>query len=158
MRVLSLGAGVQSSTLLLMACEGELEIDATIFADTQWEPAAVYTFHRVTAGNIREITLGAAGRRYAPLPLYVQQSSGEQGIGRRQCTKEYKLRPIQRLIRSWDATAAKPVDMLIGISLDEYTRMADSRVQYVRSDMGIPNPSSRRVSDAHIDGIANGGS
>ena len=38
MRVLSLGAGVQSSTLLLMACHGELELDAAIFADTQWEP------------------------------------------------------------------------------------------------------------------------
>lgn len=42
MRVLSLGAGVQSSTLLPMAIEGELQIDRAIFADTQWEPRAVY--------------------------------------------------------------------------------------------------------------------
>ena len=42
--VLSLGAGVQSSTLLLMAEAGEIEPrpDAAIFADTGWEPAAVY--------------------------------------------------------------------------------------------------------------------
>ena len=38
--MLSLGAGVQSSTLLLMAREGELELDAAVFADTRWEPAA----------------------------------------------------------------------------------------------------------------------
>lgn len=42
--VLSLGAGVQSTTLLLMACHGEFDeqpVEA-IFADTGWEPAAVY--------------------------------------------------------------------------------------------------------------------
>lgn len=39
-RVLSLGAGVQSSTLLLMAVHGEIQIDRAIFADTQSEPAA----------------------------------------------------------------------------------------------------------------------
>jgi len=41
--VLNLGAGVQSSTLLLMSCLGELPpLDAAIFADTGWEPRAVY--------------------------------------------------------------------------------------------------------------------
>ena len=44
LRLLSLGAGVQSTTLLLLAAEGRLPTpDAAIFADTGWEPAAVYT-------------------------------------------------------------------------------------------------------------------
>ena len=35
--VLSLGAGVQSTTVLLMSCLGELpKLDAAVFADTQW--------------------------------------------------------------------------------------------------------------------------
>lgn len=34
LRVLSLGAGVQSSVLLLMSCRGELpKLDAAVFAD-----------------------------------------------------------------------------------------------------------------------------
>lgn len=33
MRVLSLGAGVQSSTLLLMGVHGELQIDRAVFAE-----------------------------------------------------------------------------------------------------------------------------
>lgn len=38
MRILSLGAGVQSSTLALMAEHGEIEKpDYAIFADTGWE-------------------------------------------------------------------------------------------------------------------------
>jgi hypothetical protein len=42
-RVLSLGAGVQSSVLLLMSCRGVLpRLDHAVFADTGWEPAGVY--------------------------------------------------------------------------------------------------------------------
>lgn len=42
LRVLSLGAGVQSTTLALMAAHGEFEQmpDCAIFADTGWEPRA----------------------------------------------------------------------------------------------------------------------
>jgi 3'-phosphoadenosine 5'-phosphosulfate sulfotransferase (PAPS reductase)/FAD synthetase len=43
LRVLSLGAGVQSTTLALMAAHGEIEPPhCAIFADTGWEPRAVY--------------------------------------------------------------------------------------------------------------------
>ncbi|MBF9664240.1 hypothetical protein IAI33_11380, partial [Streptococcus pseudopneumoniae] len=42
--ILSLGAGVQSSTLALMAAAGEITPmpDIAIFADTGWESAVVY--------------------------------------------------------------------------------------------------------------------
>lgn len=44
LRILSLGAGVQSTTLALMAAHGEIGPmpDAAIFADTGNEPDAVY--------------------------------------------------------------------------------------------------------------------
>lgn len=43
MRILGLGAGVQSTALALMAAEGITDkLDAAIFADTGWEPKAVY--------------------------------------------------------------------------------------------------------------------
>ena len=43
LRVLSLGAGVQSTTLALMAAHGEIDPmpDCAIFADTGWEPSAM---------------------------------------------------------------------------------------------------------------------
>lgn len=42
-RILSLGAGVQSTALFILGCEGDLlpKIDAAVFADTRWEPAHV---------------------------------------------------------------------------------------------------------------------
>lgn len=145
MRVLSLGAGVQSSTLLLMACEGELAIDAAIFADTQWEPAAVYEHlawlelqaqaagipvYRVTAGNLREDALQGA-TRFASLPLHLANVAGGDGMLRRQCTHEYKLAPIQRRLREMGATRKQSATVLLGISLDEVIRMKPSRVQYL---------------------------
>src|ERR1700716_1219223 len=49
--ILSLGAGVQSSTLALMSVGGFLPASfsrpvAAVFADTGWEPAAVYAHLR----------------------------------------------------------------------------------------------------------------
>lgn len=43
LNVLSLGAGVQSTTLFILGCEGESlpKLDGAVFADTQWEPKHV---------------------------------------------------------------------------------------------------------------------
>jgi hypothetical protein len=143
-RVLSLGAGVQSSTLLLMAVHGELQIDRAIFADTQWEPAAVYRWLEemvplaeragipvdvVTGGNLREDAISREGR-FASLPLHVANQDGAPGMLRRQCTKEYKVRPVHRQLRQLGATAKRPVELLIGISRDEAQRQKPSRVKY----------------------------
>ena len=66
LKVLSLGAGVQSTTVLLMSLRGELpKLDAAIFANTQWEPQAVYEHlgwlmtesaaHGLTDGQIADV-------------------------------------------------------------------------------------------------------
>lgn len=154
-QVLSLGAGVQSSTVLLMSYEGELPpLDYAVFADTQNEPRAVYDhldemealvgdripIIRVTAGNIRDDLMNAAagkpGRVPAP-PLFVPGADGRAALLRRQCTKEYKLVPIYRELRKHSTRAerreAVTVDMWMGISLDEVQRMRDSREPWVRN-------------------------
>ena len=42
-KVLSFGAGVQSTALFLMSCKGLLpKLDMAIFADVGWEPGKVY--------------------------------------------------------------------------------------------------------------------
>src|SRR5256885_15710837 len=57
--VQSLGAGVQSTTMLLLANHGELPgppVDAAIFADTGWEPAAVYA-HLAWLERVSEVPI-----------------------------------------------------------------------------------------------------
>lgn len=152
-RVLSLGAGVQSSALLLMSCKGVLpKLDACVFADTQYEPKAVYEhlewlktqaadagipLHVVTVGNIREDALefrqnrrSADGKRYAAIPLFVANPDGSQGRLTRQCTKEYKIQPVELFIKR-ELLGLKPrqrasktpvVEQWMGISADEAQR------------------------------------
>lgn len=193
-RVLSLGAGVQSTTLALMSIEGKLpRPDAAVFADTGWEPRAVYEhldrlsgeleragipLHRVSQGNLRQDAINP-DHRYASIPYFVRNppfevtepiewdacpvcagSSGDgecakcdgkqlvpvrwqkrpaalkerEGMGRRQCTSEYKLAPINRKVR--ELLGAKPPDFRrvpkgrvaeqwIGFSVDEIHRVSN---------------------------------
>ena len=150
-RVLSLGAGVQSSTLALMIARQQLPpVDCAIFSDTGWEPAAVYEWlgwletqlpfpvHRVSAGNLRQDTMdrsNSTGQQFAAVPWYTLNRDGSKGMGRRQCTAEYKLRPLQRKVV--DLMGGKRpkggCEMLIGISMDEVWRMKPSRVQYIKN-------------------------
>lgn len=147
MRVLSLGAGVQSSTLLLMACEGEIEKpDCAIFADTGWEPKAVYEWlewlekraaeagipvYRVTAGDLRADALNNI-KGFASIPVYTRNKQGKPSQVKRQCTRDYKIRPIRRKVRELMETAGQTtVEQWMGISLDEATRMRTSDVKYI---------------------------
>lgn len=158
LRVISLGAGVQSTTVALMAAHGEIEPmpACAIFADTGWEPKAVYEHlawlrsanvlpfpvHVVSAGNIREDAMrrtNTTGGRFAAIPWYTLGARGEKGMGRRQCTKEYKLRPIQRKVVEL-LGGKRPKDgceMLIGISTNEAARAKPSQVQYIRNSFPL---------------------
>ena len=49
--VLSLGAGVQSTAVYLLAMEGEIHLDAAIFADTGDEPQDAADWEGVEDGN-----------------------------------------------------------------------------------------------------------
>ena len=78
LHVISLGAGVQSTTLALMAAHGEIEPmpDAAIFADTGAEPPEVYEhLEWLRGGNVLPFPVhvcqlpGAAQERLHLLPL-----------------------------------------------------------------------------------------
>lgn len=137
--VVSLGAGVQSTTMLLMAVEGELTPmpSAAIFADTGAEPGEVYEhvdFLRravgerveivtVSAGNLRaDIEAVAVGdrKRLSNPPVFTAPS----GQAIRGCTRDYKIRPIERELRRRGYGKTRPVEQWIGISLDEVVRMS----------------------------------
>lgn len=153
MNILSLGAGVQSSTMALMAAHGEITPmpDAAIFADTQAEPRAVYEWldwlekqlpfpvYRVTAGNLWAESIRPRVSRktgntyfkfYAPTFL-LNHKTGEKGMLPRRCTTDFKLVPIYQALRK---IAKVPrgcktvmVRSWIGISIDEAIRMKPNK-------------------------------
>lgn len=156
--ILSLGAGVQSSTMALMASKGEITPmpDCAIFADTQAEPKKVYEWldwlepqlafpvYRVTQGNLTEKNLEVrvskkSGRTYSKklIPAFILAPDGKKGLLGRSCTVDYKIQPVIRQIRKvlgLKSVHSKEVlvHQWIGISTDEVTRMKDSREPWIK--------------------------
>ena len=123
--------------------------DCAIFADTGWEPKAVYEHLRwlmspnvlpfpvriVRNGNIREaLTMHKSGG-YTAVPFYLKTEKG-YSMGRRQCTHEYKLKPLRWAYRQLltkgrrDRIKANAVMAWIGISADEVMRMKPSGIAW----------------------------
>ncbi len=150
--IISLGAGVQSSTMALMAAHGEITPmpDCAIFADTQAEPQSVYTWldwletqlpfpvHRVTNGSLTKEVLRMRttkdGRKYsrANIPVFTKSADGREGkLPFRSCTGDFKIKPLYKKQREVAEIkrGQKTVGCMtwIGISTDEATRMRTSR-------------------------------
>jgi hypothetical protein len=159
--IISLGAGVQSSTMALMAAHGELpRVEAAIFADTQAEPESVmrwlsllegfiaaakhpFPVLRVTAGSLIEGSLRIGtredGRKWIKghVPAFVKKPDGSMGPLWRTCTADYKLAPLLRKqrelagVKRGQKTVA--LNSWIGISIDEAHRMKPSREPWARN-------------------------
>lgn len=143
LRVLSLGAGVQSSYLLFQMLEEKIKPpDIALFADTGNEPQEVYDWlqklikisknkinieivkNNQNTGNIIDDYKAQSGR-YALIPTHILKADGTAGFGRRTCTAEYKIKPIQikvREILNVETLRGKCVEMVMGISKDEIQR------------------------------------
>lgn len=151
LRVLSMGAGVQSTTLALMAAHGEIGPmpDCAIFADTGAEPASVYEqvawlqsgnvlpfpIHTVSAGSLKteieDAANGLNGMSARP-PFFVKSNKGRLGQVNRQCTQDYKIDPIRKKLRDLLGYAPRrripnaQAEVWIGISTDEVVRAGPS--------------------------------
>lgn len=85
--------------------------------------------YRVGDGALRSDALG--GKSSAWMPLFIRNADGGRGMLRRQCTSNYKIAPIRRKLRALGYGPGNPVEMLVGISLDEAHRMRDADVKYI---------------------------
>ncbi|MFE0188020.1 hypothetical protein [Streptomyces sp. NPDC058989] len=141
--------------MLALSAQGILpRVDYAIFADTGWEPQAVYSHLdrlkreiagpagipvlHVSSGNIRNDALDP-DHRFASMPLYIRNKDGKPGMTR-QCTGEYKIKPIKKKVREllgYPYPTRIPRDVFVeqwvGISTDEFHRAKDSGVKYMRN-------------------------
>lgn len=137
-----------------MPQHGDLEHrpDVAIFADTGWEPQSVYDhldwleeeseipIVRVSRGrNLGDDTAAWVqhqGRPNLPLPVFIVNPDGSKGMMQhRQCTEQYKLRPMAKWTREnllntaygRKVPAGLTVETWLGISYDEAIRVKDGR-------------------------------
>lgn len=149
LRVLNLGAGVQSTCLFLWAVDGQLDVDVAIFADTGDEPREVYEHLQRLKGmggpeivtvRVSDVSLGQqliAGMetgRHVSIPTFLDGDA--TGVSRRQCTAEYKIKPIHQEVRrrcglgKGERTPSPVATQIMGLSFDEPKRVANVRLAY----------------------------
>ena len=148
--VCSYGGGVQSTALLVLAAQGELDIKTFLFAnvgDDSEHPATLRYVHDVampyaTKHGITIIELHYTKKNGEKQTLLenimmpsqkgeiipVRLGSGKPGI--RACTVTWKIRTIGKWMRAHGASKAHPGVTAIGISLDEIQRMKPSQETY----------------------------
>ena len=179
----SLGAGVQSSAIVEMIVEGDLPlVDVVIFADTGDEPQYVYDQVDYLRGRLEliGIPLDSVQKsnmvedlytpgRFAALPLFIVQKKEISGFGKtseevklgkgkRQCTHEYKIEPIERRIREilvdrgfatkrtyMYVTRGTIVESWLGISLDEAERIKPSRTKWLKHQWPLIDKKMSRL-------------
>lgn len=156
LRVMSNGGGIQSTTLILMMCTGELPwVDHIINADPGDEGEATYRqlewlesqITRYSNGRVGVHTVSRGGRlsdrirnraagrgvinndRFVSAPFYTSGGkSGRGGQGKRQCTREFKIEPLEKKQRELmgykprQRIPAGSCEVWIGISTDEVVR------------------------------------
>lgn len=140
MKALSLGWGVQSFTLAAMSALGELErVDVAIHADTVHERQATYEFaekwtpwleeHGVRVEIIRAKSTPVVNNWGGlMIPAYTITDKGN-GQFSRQCTENWKRAPLRRWLQA--NRNGMPVELWLGISMDEFIRMKDSDRKYI---------------------------
>lgn len=154
LEVISAGIGIQSTTMMLMAAHGLITPmpDLAIFADTKGESAATYRhLDWLRSGNVLpfpievvsfsdledDILRSAAGEtgiadrkgQYMAPPMRTLNADGSTGMLRRECTKNYKIVPIEECVRRHLGIVGKRirgkkklVRQWIGFSADEAIR------------------------------------
>ncbi|MCY8047624.1 hypothetical protein MOC17_16265 [Bacillus haynesii] len=158
--IISLGAGVQSSTMLMMADRGLIKINGetiipkyAIMSDTGNEPKKVYEWLEYLQSKVEniEIVLTNNGHitndilngiknndRFASVPFFTKAKDGSKGILWRQCTGEYKIKAVRKEIRRLLGYGPRQrvkenVRLWMGISTDEIQRVKPSQVNYIEN-------------------------
>lgn len=152
MRILNLGAGVQSTTVLLKSLRGEFpHIDHAIFADTGYEPQSTYDCVERLQKEAEKFGVPVHVVRRDPakirqefrdqIPAFTLSPDGNKGILRRQCTRDYKIEPIRQKIREILGVGFRKkvpkgtmVTQVFGIGWDETHRMKTPDVPWTEHE------------------------
>ena len=153
LKFISLGVGVQSTAVYLMSSMGYKlpRADVSVFADPQAEHPKTYDILKWLL-NWKEENNGipivvnrdynilkdiiksqnSTGNHFVTIPAFGEKG----GMVRRQCTREYKITPVQKAVRKLHKLEKnkrmKPTEMWLGISTDEIERMKESRMYNIK--------------------------
>ena len=139
----SYGGGTQSVAIAVLLAQGRLPTPkVVVMADTGREATETWEYHAAHVAPLLAsagVTVEVAGHDLATVDLY--PAAGErpllpaftkEGKLPTYCSVEWKRRVVRRLLRSKGYGPGRPVDLWLGISLDEVERLKASDVDWVR--------------------------
>lgn len=170
-RAISFGGGQQSTAMMVLAAQGRIDYRTFLFCnvgnDTE-DPRTIEYFHEHVIPYAEKYDLEMVELRR------IMQRSGEERTlyeqvmrpsrtidipmrmdngapGNRNCTKEFKIKLIERWLRDHGATADTPAVVGVGISLDEIQRATNRRnspieqTVYPLLDLGLRRTDCQRI-------------
>lgn len=169
-RAVSYGGGVQSTALLVLAAQREIDFPLFLFSnvgDDSEHPATLTYFHEVAMPyaeahgiELVELRKRPKGKERTLLEALTDDTSrsidipawlGSGAPGRRKCTTDYKIRRIASELKRRGATAEDPATVALGISLDEFQRMRTEsgigweRLAYPLIDLRLDRAACARI-------------
>lgn len=141
LRVVSYGGGVQSTALLVLAAQGQIDFKTFLFCNVGDDsespdtlryvrevavPYAVdhglelHELRKVRRNGETDTLLDWSMRSERSIYIPLRIASGAPG--NRSCTGEFKIDVIGKWLKEHGATADDPAQVAIGISLDEFQR------------------------------------
>jgi len=127
--VLSYGAGVNSTALMIYLMKKKRRLDCVVFSDTGGEMPETYRYLSVADEYLTRHGVPFKTMRSTNTSLFdtcVRREVVPSQVWR-WCTRDYKVAPIYRYYRS----LGSHVYQYLGIAYDELERMKDSRADYV---------------------------
>lgn len=174
LRVFSFGGGVQSVACLVLAAQGKIDYKTFVFCDVgedtenpethKYIEQYVLPFAKKHEIEFHKVMKQYKGKKITlwqklmiesrSIDIPVRMSNGAPG--RRNCTVEFKIKPIASFIKSLGATKINRGIVGIGISTDEAHRAKPNRIPHLVSefpliDMGLSRLDCKKIiSDAGL--------
>jgi hypothetical protein len=171
LRVLVVGGGTPSTSLLLLSLAGQLpRLDAVVFPDTGFERRAVtehvarlarvarsagVAFYRVRAGSLGDDALDPASHDWAGLPLLVADGDGHTRRLPARCATRYRAVLVGRKVRAlWQRAGHPQVELWLGLAREDAPRgpRADAgpvRYRFPLIERGLTRSDCQRWLAAH---------
>lgn len=148
-RAISYGGGVQSTALLVLAAQGEIDYRLALFANVgndSENPATVRYVEQVAKPyaerhGIELVEVQRIKRDGSPDTVMRRIHEAKRSIvvpvrlsmgapGNRTCTVDFKIKPVAKELKRRGATKENPAMLALGISMDEMTRMRTAQTPH----------------------------
>ena len=147
MKILSLGAGVNSTALLVLKSQGKVDFDVAVFADTGGEHPETYQYIEQVIKPfciLHNIPLEIVKREGEDLYEYSLERKIIPTRMFRSCTDKFKIRTLKKhVLRKY---LEQGITFLIGISAEEKERAKSGcGNEYPLLDLGIDREGCKKI-------------